>query len=172
MKIYVVVKLIQKPKTVVNLLLNQVLLWLGLITPWLTLFFLKTDSIKRYMPVAVFVSLLLTIIYEIAYTYNWWELKEYIVPWGYITNVSFVYGTFLVGTIWIFHFTYLNFKLYMITNIIVDAIFSFGLLQFTGWLGIDEFINLPKWGAYLIMLSLALIIYMYQRWQEGIFKRN
>lgn len=159
-------------KTVVNFLLNQIILWISLIAPWLTLFFMKMDTIKRYMPVAIFVSLLLTIIYEIAYTYEWWEIKEYIAPWGYITNVSFVYGIFLVGTLWIFHFTYRNFKVYLITNIVVDAFFAFGLLQLTGWLGIDEFIYLPKWGAFLIMISLAFIIYFYQRWQEGIFRNN
>ncbi|MDC3413641.1 hypothetical protein NC797_08775 [Aquibacillus sp. 3ASR75-11] len=153
-------------------MLNQVLLWIGLIAPWFTLFFMKTDSIKRYMPVSVFVSLLLTIIYEIAYTFEWWTLKVYIVPWGFITNVTFVYGIFLIGTIWIFHFTYRNFKVYLITNSIVDAIFAFGFLQLTEWLGVDEFVNLPLWGAYLIMLSLAFIIYFYQRWQEGIFRTN
>lgn len=162
----------QIKKWTVNFLLNKVLLWAGLLAPWLTLFFMKAESIKRYMPVAIFVSLLLTIIYEIAYTYKWWVLKVFIVPWGYITNVSFVYGIFLVGTIWIFHFTYKSFKVYLVTNMIVDAVFAFGLLPLISRLGIDKFVNLPKWGAYLIMLSLALIIFLYQRWQEGIFKEN
>lgn len=146
----------------------QLFLWSGLIIPWLSLFFIDKHSIKRYMPVAIFVSLLLTILYEIAYTYKWWLLKQYIVPWGYITNISFVYGAFLVGTIWIFRFTYHNFWLYSITNIIVDALFAFGLLQLTEKLGIDQFINLPKYGAYLIMLALSLVIYVYQKWQEEI----
>lgn len=156
----------------VGILLDQSLLWTALIVPWLTLFFMRTENIKRYMPVSIFASLLVTVLYEIAYTYNWWELNEYLVPWGYITNVSFVYGAFPVGTVWIFCFTYRNFKVYMVTNIIVDAVFAFGILQLTGWMGIDEFINLPKWGVFLIMLFLALIIYLYQRWQEGIFKKN
>lgn len=124
------------------------------------------------MPVAVFVSLLITNVYEAAYTFKWWILKEYIIPWGYITNTAFVYGIFFVGTLWIFYFTYRNFKVYIIVNLIVDAIFAFGLLQLTEYLKIDRFVNLPKWGAYLIMVGLALIIYVYQRWQEGIFKEK
>ncbi|MGD6832907.1 hypothetical protein ACQCT5_12135 [Sutcliffiella halmapala] len=150
----------------------KIFLWLSLIVPWLSLFFMKKDSIKRYMPVAIFVSLLLTILYEIGYTYDWWVLKAKIVPWGHITNISFAYGLFLISTIWIFHYTYRNFILYMVTNIIVDAIFNFGVLELTERSGLNELINMPDWGIYLIMLGLALIIYIYQRWQEGIFKEE
>ncbi|MGM0835346.1 MAG: hypothetical protein ACQEV7_04255 [Bacillota bacterium] len=150
----------------------KVFLWLSLIVPWLSLFFMKKDSIKRYLPVAILVSLLLTILYEIGYTYDWWVLKDKIVPWGHITNISFAYGLFLISTIWIFHYTYRNFKLYMVTNIIVDAIFNFGVLKLTERFGINKLINMPDWGIYLIMLGLALIIYIYQRWQEGIFKEE
>ncbi|WP_269083310.1 hypothetical protein [Ornithinibacillus contaminans] len=38
-------------------MLNQVILWGILIAPWLTLFFMKKDAIKRYMPVAIFASI-------------------------------------------------------------------------------------------------------------------
>lgn len=124
------------------------------------------------MPVAIFVTLLLTIMYEIGYTFNWWVLKEKIVPWGYITNISFAYGIFFIATMWIFHFTYRNFKIYMITNIIIDGIFNFVVLKFTAKLGINKLINMPNWGVFLIMLGLALVIYAYQRWQEGIFKEE
>ncbi|MFD1039243.1 hypothetical protein ACFQ3N_12695 [Virgibacillus byunsanensis] len=153
-------------------MLNEILLWMSLIAPWLSLFLMKTGAIKRFMPVAIFVTLLLMIIYEIAYTYDWWKLKEYILPWGYITHGSFAYGLFLVGTIWIFYFTYHNFKIYMITNIIIDAMFAFVFLPLTNWLGINELIKISNWGVYLIMLTLAVIIYLYQRWQEGIFKED
>ncbi|MFE7061720.1 hypothetical protein ACFVAD_06180 [Sutcliffiella sp. NPDC057660] len=69
-------------------------------------------------------------------------------------------------------YTYCNFKLYMVTNMIVDAIFNFGVLKLTERFGINKLINMPNWGIYLIMLGLALIIYFYQRWQEGIFKQE
>ncbi len=72
---------------------NKIILWILLIAPWLTLFFMKKEGIKRYIPVTIFTVLLVTIIYEIAYTYRWWELEVNIVPWGHITNVSYAYGT-------------------------------------------------------------------------------
>lgn len=109
---------------------NKIILWSSLILPWLSLFFMKKESIKRYMPVAIFVSLLVTILFEVAYTFKWWVMLDKIAPWGNITNVAFTYGTFLVGTIWIFYFTYRKFWAYMVTNILIDGIFAFGLSRF------------------------------------------
>lgn len=50
------------------------------------------------MPVTIFTSLLMTIIFQIAYTYKWWTIQEQIVPWGFMIDVSFAYGIFTVGT--------------------------------------------------------------------------
>jgi hypothetical protein len=36
---------------------NQVLLWSMLILPWLTLFFMSTENIKKWTPVALFSAL-------------------------------------------------------------------------------------------------------------------
>ncbi|MEW9674121.1 hypothetical protein [Ammoniphilus sp. 3BR4] len=147
--------------------MTKVVLWGSLIVPWLSLFFLKRDIIKRYMPVAIFVSLLVTIIFEMAHVFNWWVMKEAIVPWGYITNVAFTYGAFLVGTIWIFYFTFRKWWLYLITNIVIDGAFAFFLNDiFNGW--IYQLVRFNEWGVFLLMVSLAVVIYGYQLWQEGV----
>lgn len=148
---------------------NTILLWSLLLFPWLSLFFMNRRSIKRFMPVSIFVALLLSIIYEIAFIYEWWEIKESILPWGKITNPSYVYGTFLVGTIWIFYFTYQSFWLFIVTNLVVDALFSFGFLKWMEMLGMHEMKNLSEFQAFLIMTALSFIIYFYQRWQEEAF---
>jgi hypothetical protein len=73
-------------------MLNKFIMWSFLIVPWLSLLLLKREVVKRYMPVAIFTALLVTI-------YN--ELGP-----SLITFVPFVYGGFLVGTIWFFYFTF------------------------------------------------------------------
>ena len=150
---------------------NKMILWSFLLLPWPTLFFLGKETVKRYMPVAIFVSLLVTILFEVAHALKWWVMIEWIVPWGYITNVSFVYGIFLVGTIWIFRFTYRNFYLYMATNLVIDGLFAFVFSNlFEG--RIYKLVNFNQFQVFLLMTGLALTIYLYQRWQEGIFIRN
>lgn len=148
----------------------KIILWLSLILPWFSLLFMKKQAIKRYMPVAIFVSLLVTILFEVAYTFKWWILLDWNLPWGYITNVSFTYGAFLVGTMWIFYFTYEKFWLYLITNIIIDAIFMFGISHFFEG-RLYRLVNMGRWGVFLLMVGLAITIYGYHSWQEEIFRK-
>jgi len=47
----------------------EIILWVMIIVPWLSLFFLQIYSIKRFMSVAIFASLLVTVVFELAYTF-------------------------------------------------------------------------------------------------------
>lgn len=76
----------------------KVILYISLFLPWFTLLFAKKQRIKKYIPVIILTCLLMTIIFQIAYQYNWWVIHTYIVPWGYMIDVSFAYGLFPVGT--------------------------------------------------------------------------
>lgn len=142
----------------------------ALIVPWFTLFFTGPEERKRYMPVTIFTSLLMTIIFQIAYTYEWWILHEQIVPWGYMIDVSFVYGIFAIGTFWIFRFTSHNFLLFIIVNIIMDAFMAFIALPFLNVLGIATYENISPWQYFLVIFAVSFIIYMYHKWQQKIFR--
>ncbi|MFB6469067.1 hypothetical protein ACE38V_20145 [Cytobacillus sp. Hz8] len=131
---------------------------------------MKREGIKRYIPVTIFTALLVTIIYELAYTYKWWELKVTIVPWGYITNVSYAYGSFLIGTMWIFYFTFKKFWLFLVANIIADGIDAFLIREFMELRGIIHYINLSNWNLFIVMVALSLIAFGFQVWQEKTFK--
>ena len=149
---------------------NKVILWLLFIAPWLSLFFMKKEGIKRFMPVTLFTALLVTIIYEIAYTYEWWELKVTIVPWGHITNVSYAYGSFMIGTIWIFYLTFKKFWLYLAANMVVDGLDAFLIREFMESRSIIHYINISKFNLFLLMLTLSLIAFGFQVFYERVFK--
>lgn len=78
----------------------RMLLYLLLFLPWITLGLANKQTIKRYMPVTIFSSFLMTILFQVAYQYDWWTIHKYIVPWEYMIDVSFAYGVFAVGTFW------------------------------------------------------------------------
>ncbi len=155
------------------MMLNKIILWSSFLGPWLTLFFMKKDAIKRYMPVTVFTALMATITSEMAYTFSWWKYTDAIVPWGYMTNPSFVYGLFSVLTIWIFYFTYRKFWLYLTVNILVNAFQWFFLIRWTfvAW-GIVEQGDLTPFQTFLLSTVQSVVIYGYQKWQEGIFRKE
>ena len=154
-------------------MLNKIILWSSFLGPWLTLFFMKKDAIKRYMPVTVFTALMATITSEMAYTYSWWKHTDVIVAWGYITNPSFIYGLFAVLTLWIFYFTSRSFWLYLTVNIAFNAFQWFFLIRWTFVaLGIFEYVNITPFQVFVMGIFQALLIYGYHKWQEGIFRRE
>ncbi|GAA4714777.1 hypothetical protein [Brevibacillus fulvus] len=140
-----------------------------LVVPWLSLFWLDKQTIKRYMPVTIFTALLMTIIFQIAYTFKWWTIHQSIVPWGYMIDVSFAYGIFTVGTLWIFVLTYRKFWIYLLTNVAMDAIFAFVVFPLLDKTGVATLHKISAWQYFLVILAISLLIYGYQAWQEPIF---
>lgn len=143
---------------------NQTLFWASLIFSWLSTLFLKKEDLRRYMPVSLFCMLTFTFIFETGITLHWWAIKENFFP---LVNMPvFIYGAYLIGTIWIFKYTYGRFWLFIITNIVLDYFLIFFLL--------DWFVQRGIWESYishsqvlLITTALAILIYGYQMWQEG-----
>ncbi|WP_018931830.1 hypothetical protein [Gracilibacillus lacisalsi] len=151
----------------------QMILWLMMVLPWISLLFINKHSLKRFMPVALFASLLVTIVFEMGYVFEWWIVHENIVPWGHITSFPLTYGVFIVGTIWIFHFTFdKSFWIYFLSNVIIDAFYAFIGLRLLLFLEIYELRNMGNFGIFIIMVMLAVIIYMYQKWQDKMMKQD
>ncbi|AEI43371.1 hypothetical protein [Paenibacillus mucilaginosus] len=147
----------------------QLILWSFFLVPWLSLFLMNRKALGRYMPVALLATVMNTIVYQMAWTYGWWKYKETLFPWDKVAQVHTVYGAFLAGTLWIFRFTYGRFWIYMMVNIGVDLTYAFGLRMLWKTLGITAGGNLPPWGSFALMTFMALLLYLYQMWQEKAF---
>lgn len=144
-------------------------MWSFFIIPWISLLFLDRTTIRRYMPVALFATVINTLLYQVAWTYDWWKYKETLFPWDKVAQVHTVYGVFLVGTIWIFALTFRKFWVYFIANLLVDSVYAFGFRALWKKLGITTAGgNLPPYGSLLIMTAIGITLYLYQMWQEGI----
>jgi len=150
-------------------MMKKLILWGMLIIPWLSLLFINKHSLKRYMPVGILAALLVTMVFEMGYIFDWWTVKEKFVPWGEITSFPLTYGVFLIGTIWIFHFTFeKSIWVYFFTNVIVDASYAFALLKVLIFFGIYKLENMRHLGIFFLMIIIAVIIYIYQKWQDKI----
>ncbi|WP_174734312.1 hypothetical protein [Mesobacillus harenae] len=147
----------------------KVIQFIVFLLPWASLFFTSQKVIRRFMPVTILTAFLMTIIFLFAYSYEWWVIEKYIIPWGNIIDVSFAYGLFGVGTFWIFRFTYDKFLLYAFVNLLMDAFMCFVGLPLLGKLGIAHYKNLEPWQYFLIIYTLSFVIYAYHKWQEKIF---
>ncbi|MDP4144940.1 MAG: hypothetical protein Q8936_10745 [Bacillota bacterium] len=151
-------------------MLAKIIPWAGLILPWVSLLFLDSSTIGRYMPVALFVTVLNTIISQIAWYYKWWVILKPSFPWAPIADFSLVYCCFLVGTIWIFRFTFERFWLFILTNLIIDGVFAFVLTSFVQKAGIIKAVHISNVQTFLLMFCTSIVIYIYQLWQEDKLK--
>ena len=143
---------------------NQLILWASVVLAWSSTLLLSKEDIKRYIPVALFCSLVFIFIFETGISLHWWAVIEPSYP---LVNVpAFVFGPYLIAPIWIFKYTYRRFWLYLATNLVLDYLLIFFL--------IDWFIQRGVWVAYisylqilLITTAVAVFIYGFQLWQES-----
>ena len=144
---------------------NQIIQWSMFILPWLSLFFMKSKDVKRYMPSGLLSIVLTTIVHDVGVTLGFWVVHETTFPFNEM--MPYFYGTMPLITIWVLKFTFGNYWKYMMTNIILDTGFVYLLLDYFypvtgvyGLVGITPLKTLP------ISLLLAVIIYPYQIWQD------
>lgn len=150
-------------------MLNKVILWVIFIGPWLSLLFMKKESIRRYMPAGLFATLLMLIYNIYAFNKEHWEIHTTIFPFLKPLFTSGILGAFPVITVWIFYFTYEKFWIYLMTNIILDFMFAVfpGHYLLQDILGIYSLKNITTWGRFFIFVIQAVIIYGYFKWQDG-----
>ena len=150
----------------------KTVMWALFIIPWLSLFLMDRMALRKYMPVALLATVLNTIIYQMAWTFDWWKYKITLFSWDKVAQVHTVYGVFLVGTIWVFRWTYGRFWVYLLVNLGIDLIYAYGFRALWRAMEITTGGNLPAIGSLSIMLSIAVLLYGYQMWQDNVFAKG
>ncbi|MEH7119944.1 hypothetical protein V7128_21345 [Neobacillus vireti] len=132
-----------------------------LVLPWISIVFLPRKTIKHYLPVAMFASLLVTGMCLLAVPYKWWIVKG---GWKnkILNDGSFIFGPFFVGTLWIFHFTFGNIKRYFMINLLMDSLFSFPLSFLFQKLKLFKLVNFRPKHIFFSFISFSVIIYGYE----------
>ena len=119
------------------------------------------------MPAGLFSAPFMTIVFQMADRLNWWTVKETIFP---LSNFApLLYNFYIISPIIILYFTFNRFIYYMFANAILDVIYAFGVMNWYEYLGIFEFNQINSVGRFLIMQFVAVLIYVYQKWQDPIF---
>lgn len=145
--------------------MNQLILWMLLVVPLLSLFLMKKEDLKRFMPVTLFTAFTSGIIYEVGIMIGVWYFREIAFPFV-------LYGMFSAVAVWVFRFTYGQFGLYLVTNAIIDLGWAFVIMPLFNQIGL---IGIGRWTPiiiYILSLGHACLLYGYQMWQETIFALN
>jgi hypothetical protein len=142
---------------------NQAILWSMAIVPWFTIFFMKKEDIKRFMPIAFLTIVCTGFVIEAGNTLNLWKVRETIYPLN--QTVSYVYGLAPVVAMWVFKFTYGRIWLFIIGDLVFNIVFSFLMVPWLAIQGIKD-LNVSSLTVLLIATVLSIPLYLYQMWQE------
>jgi hypothetical protein len=144
--------------------MEQLLPWLVLILPWFLLLPLDFKRVRRFVPVTLFWFFCGSIIFQMAGVFDWWTITNNVFFLTFIP--SFAYGFIPVVTIFVFHFFYPNVWLYFSINFLLDAVQAFVISPLIFERYLYE-LTIPNAGLFLIIFSLAPVIYLFQRWYES-----
>ncbi|MEH7327016.1 hypothetical protein CN902_06120 [Priestia megaterium] len=131
-----------------------------IIIPWLTIPFMGKKSFLRFLPVASFINLFLSVFSLTANQKKWWINKNPLSP-GYV-DFSYILGPYYVATLWIFKLTYGNFPKYLITNMMLDLVNAFPFGSISEKVGIFKFQKMKHVTWYFICVGLSVFIYGFQ----------
>ena len=147
---------------------NQVLLWSSFIIPWLTLLFMPKEDVKRFLPAGFLVTILCIIFTETGISNGWWVIRETTYPLAVIP--TYTYGAFPVMAMWSLKYTFGRFRLFLVTEAVLNALLAFVIFPWIASRGIKVFYD----GFAIVFIfasAIALIAYGYLIWQEDLVVR-
>jgi hypothetical protein len=147
------------------------LLVAAMILPWFSVPFLGIKAFKRFLPATIFVNLVVVLDSIIAKKRVWWWFYKKLDP-KWRGETPFIWGPFLVGSLWIMKLTYGKFFRYMILNFIVDYSFVYLMVSWLKRLGIVSLVRLKKFQLLLLFLLKAILLYTFQFIKENREKLN
>ncbi len=141
---------------------KKLLLLLMLVFSWLSLLLMGKNSVKRFLPAGVFMALITMWENVVAKRRTWWWWYEKFHP-KLPGSFPFVWGPFMIGSIWILKLTYGKFFRYLLLNFAVDSIFTFILVDkwLTKW-GIASLVRMKKIQLSLLLFIDSLLLYGFQ----------
>jgi hypothetical protein len=131
-----------------------------IIIPWLSVPFMGKNSFFRFLPVACFTDLSISLFSVFGNKKKWWVNKNPLSPG--LVDFTYILGPFFVATLWIFKLTYGKFPKYLITNIVLDVINAYPFAQIWENIGIFKLKKMTHTIWYFLCVGFAIVIYGFQ----------
>ena len=132
-----------------------------LILPWLTIPLLGKNTIKRFLPAGLFIAFAVRIESMIAKRQRWWWFYQKIHP-NLTGEFPLIWGPFLIGSMWILKLTYGKPWIFIMTNLIVDTLFTYPFVKWLQKRGIASLVRLKGIQLSLLFFVKSLLLYGFQ----------
>ncbi|MDT3766390.1 hypothetical protein [Priestia filamentosa] len=146
-------------------------IFLMTLLPWITVPFLGVNTLKRFLPSSIFMSLYLIAEGRFAEKKKWWWFPFNVKP-NVLGEIPLIIGPFLVGSLWILKFTYGKFNLFLLINIIIDSLFTYIGTNLFRKIGYATLVRLTKFQLSIVFLIKTFLLYGFQVIYEKCFKSS
>ncbi len=142
---------------------NKLYIIILMLVSWVFLLLSGKESLKKYLPASMFMSLLVYSENVFAERMKWWTITTRLFP--KVNGIMpFVIGVFLSGSVWILKFTYKNFYLYVLVNFLVDTFFTYPFYSLFKKLGVWNLIRLKQYQLTVLFFIKSLLMYAFQKY--------
>lgn len=132
-----------------------------LVLPWLSTPFMGLKSLKRFLPAALLINVMVSLESIIARRRVWWWVFKTIGKGGK-GEMPFLLGPFVVGSLWILKSTHGHFSKFLLYNGIIDSFFAFVMMSWFKRLGIAALVNMKRSQLFLLFTANAILLYGFQ----------
>ncbi|PMC39082.1 hypothetical protein CJ195_03840 [Bacillus sp. UMB0899] len=139
--------------------------------PWVSAPLLNIKTFKRFLPSSLFICVYLLAEGYLAEKKKWWWFPMTVKP-NVVGELPLIFGPFFVGSLWILKFTFGKFKIYVLINLVIDAIFTYFALDWFKKIGYVSLIRLTKFQLSLLFLIKSFLMYGIQVIYEKYFYRD
>ncbi|MFH5779086.1 hypothetical protein [Heyndrickxia oleronia] len=136
------------------------LIRMGSLLAWSTAFFIPKKSLKKYLPVTIFSTLITVTVSFIGHHYNFWGLRGSSRKrmWNLLSIIAY----FSIGCLWIFHLTFGKLKLYLLINLLNNFVYAYLVIPLFEKLNFITYVKFKKIHHVIVAMIYSLLIYGYQ----------
>lgn len=142
-------------------MLHNILRLCMLLISWSTLLLYPKRAFKRFLPVTIFVTGLVSILLVLSHPYKLWKVSG-----GSGTRIfndlSFTLGPFFVTNLWVFRLAYGNLWQYLGINLVIDFLLAFPVSKLFKKLNIYQLEKLKPPYFFSIIYLFAILAYSFQ----------
>ncbi|MBT2641371.1 hypothetical protein J7I80_03890 [Bacillus sp. ISL-41] len=132
-----------------------------LLISWATLLLYPKRDFKRFLPVTIFVTGMVSILLVISHPYKLWKVSGSIKT-RIFNDLCFTLGPFFVTNLWIFRLAYGNIWQYLGINLVIDYLLAFPVTKFFKKINIYQLERLKPLHFLSIIYSFAIFAYGFQ----------
>jgi hypothetical protein len=132
---------------------------------------LGSRAVRRFLPAAIFISILTELIQTFAQKKLWWRFNSSFLP-NIRPSLAFTLGPEFLAALWSLKAGYGKFPFYILINGIAHLLFAGPMMAFFRKTGIVSLVRLSKLQFALLLSLRGIILYGFQLVKEKLFPKK